>query len=344
MGVRAHRTRRRAHYCGKVMGELVMAQTVDGVLLQHGQLLFYPEPRHGRPASAPRLPKSSQAGARVIRRHIEAVVYRVPQVMVKITGTSKGMKQLMGHLTYITKHGKLPLTDDQGEPHVGMTGVDELADDFRYGGSLIPESGDRREAYHISLGMPAGTDVNAMISAAEEFIANEFGNHLYAWVVHEHQRNPHVHLVVRAEGRNFKRLPTRKPDLHRWREDFARALRNHGIEADATKRVARGVVRDAELLWQVKAYEDGRLDKSHKVHGKVAIKPPTMYQVLEAWGHIHNALQASADPADQQLANDLRRFLAGTPMARIVHGIEKAREWSKQPPMRQPNGPGQGIG
>lgn len=322
----------------------LMAQTVDGVLLQHGQLLFYPEPRHGRPASAPRLPKSPQAGARVIRRHIEAVVYRVPQVMVKITGTSNGMKQLMGHLAYITKHGKLPLTDDRGEPHVGMSGVGEVADDFRYGGSLIPESSDRREAYHVSLGMPAGTDVNGMVAAVEEFVAKEFGNHQHAWVVHEHQDNPHVHLVVRAEGRNFKRLPTRKPDLHRWREGFARALRDHGIEADATKRVARGVVRDSDLLWQVKAYEEGRLDKEHKGHGKVAIKPPTMYRVLEAWGHIHNALQASADPADQQLADDLRRYLAGTPMARMVHAMEKAIERSRQPPVRQPDGPEQGMG
>jgi hypothetical protein len=325
------------------MRGVVMVRTVDGVLLEHGQLLFYPEPKPGRQTSAPRLPKSPAAGVRAIRQHIKAIVYRVPQVMVKITGTSNGMRQLMGHLTYITKHGKLTLTDDRGEPHAGMSGVGEVADDFRYGGSLIPESSDRREAYHISLGMPAGTDVNAMVAAAEDFIAEEFDNHQHAWVVHTNQNNPHVHLVVRAEGRHFKRLSTRKPDLHRWREGFARALRDHGVEADATKRVTRGVVRDSELLWQVKAYEEGRLNKEHKGLGNVAAKPPTMYRALEAWGYIHNALQASADPADQQLANDLRKFLASTPMARVVQGMEKTREQSQQPPMRQPDRPEQGI-
>ena len=34
----------------------------------------------------------------------------------------------------------------------------ELADDWRYGGSLIEDVSDRREAFNLMLSMPRGTD------------------------------------------------------------------------------------------------------------------------------------------------------------------------------------------
>ena len=37
-------------------------------------------------------------------------------------------------------------------------------------------------------------------------------------VLHDHQANPHVHLSVRAESKNGRRLNPRKTDLQRWRE------------------------------------------------------------------------------------------------------------------------------
>ena len=51
--------------------------------------------------------------------------------------------------------------------------------------------------------------------------------------------NPHVHLIVQSLGIDGIRLNPRKADLHRWREGFARALREHGAEAVATSRVDR---------------------------------------------------------------------------------------------------------
>ncbi|MDI3467782.1 MAG: IncQ plasmid conjugative transfer DNA nicking endonuclease TraR [Nitrospira sp.] len=40
--------------------------------------------------------------------------------------------------------------------------------------------------------------------------------------------HPHVHLTVKAVNFEGTRLNPRKPDLHRWREGFAEALRDHG--------------------------------------------------------------------------------------------------------------------
>ena len=43
-----------------------------------------------------------------------------------------------------------------------------------------------------------------------------------------------MHLVVSAHRIDGTRLNIRKPDLRRWREQFARELRREGVEANAT--------------------------------------------------------------------------------------------------------------
>ena len=55
-----------------------------------------------------------------------------------------------------------------------------------------------------------------------------------------------VHLAVRALGDHGERLDPRKADLEAWRQSFAQALRDRGVEAEATPRRARGVTRKPE--------------------------------------------------------------------------------------------------
>lgn len=55
-----------------------------------------------------------------------------------------------------------------------------------------------------------------------------------------------AHLTVRALGDEGERLNPKKADLEAWRQGFARALRDHGTEAEATRRRTRGVTRKAE--------------------------------------------------------------------------------------------------
>jgi hypothetical protein len=55
-----------------------------------------------------------------------------------------------------------------------------------------------------------------------------------------------VHLTVRVLGDDGRRLSPKKADLAAWREAFARALRDRGVETEATPRRARGVTRKPE--------------------------------------------------------------------------------------------------
>ena len=59
-------------------------------------------------------------------------------------------------------------------------------------------------------------------------------------VLHTDQPNPHVQMVVKAESENGRRLQIDKEMLRRWREDFARLMREQVIAANATPRAVRG--------------------------------------------------------------------------------------------------------
>lgn len=110
------------------------------------------------------------------------------------------------------------------------------------------ERGGRRQVklvHNVILSMPSGTSPGRLLAASRDFAREEFAlQHRYAMVLHTDQAHPHVHLVVSAYNREGTRLNIRKADLRRWREQFARHLRQHGIEANATPAQIRGRISD----------------------------------------------------------------------------------------------------
>jgi len=284
--------------------------SIDGVLLQWGDRLFYPGNRIVRPRSEPRfrLPAPHER-AKAIRQSIEATVRRAPQVMVKVTGGGRGMKAIAAHFRYISKNGRLDIEDDQGNVARGKSVVRELTDDWRFGGALIDDETARREAFNIILSMPRGTDPLIVQRAAREFAQTEFADHKYVMVLHEHQANPHVHLSVRAESKHGRRLNPRKADLHRWREVFAERLRAWGVDAEATRQATRGASRNYPALWQQKAAQDGRLLKPRPTQRSGAAAAASRQSAATAWVRIAEALAGSAESRDRALAASIARFV-----------------------------------
>jgi hypothetical protein len=297
-----------------------MAQppNIDGILITWGDRLFYPGNRVVKVKPQPRLSgDAARVRAAAIRKRIEAtVVRRAPQVMVKVTGGGRGMKAIAAHFRYISKNGRLEIEDQRGETMRGKDTLSDLADEWRFGGSLIPddaEPGHRREAFNIMLSMPHGTDPLSVQRAAREFAQVELTDHKYVMVLHDHQANPHVHISVRAESRHGKRLNPRKADLHRWRETFAEKLRGHGIEAEATRQATRGRSRNYDPLWRAKAREDGRLRTTRAVAKSGSQARATRAMAVEAWMHVGRALAMSGDAADRNLARSIARFIKEMP-------------------------------
>jgi hypothetical protein len=291
------------------------APDIDDVLLTWGDRLFYPGSRIVARKRTPRLSASDGAQrAAAIRRRIEATVLRrAPQVMVKVTGGGRGMKAITAHWRYISENGRLEIEDERGQTLRGKHALHELADDWRYGGSLIEYASDRREAFNIMLLMPRGTDPASVQWAARQFAKVELADHKFVMVLHDHQANPHVHISVRAESRYGKRLYPRKADLHRWREAFAAKLRERGIDAEATRQATRGASRNHPELWQVKAAGDGRLLKPRGGRRGGAAATASRSQARDAWREIAEALAQSGQAGDRALADSIRRF-TGEPL------------------------------
>lgn len=188
-----------------------------------------------------RTPTKKPAG----REKLAATVRKAPEVLVKISGGGKDMRSIKAHMDYISRNGAVELEDERGRVHQGKDEVRAVRDDWR-GGGIPYEDGEKREAFNIVLSMPPGTDRASVKKATRAFASELFDNHQYVFAAHDDEKHPHLHLTVKAVDLDGVRLNPRKADLQHWREMFAEKLGEQGIEANATPRKVRDVVRKAE--------------------------------------------------------------------------------------------------
>ena len=262
---------------------------------------------------------------------LQRVARRVPEVMVKITGRTRDGGHLQRHLEYITRNGKLVLEGGDGELLLGRAAVRTLAEDWRAELDVLPSRRDTPVSLSIVLSMPAGVDAGRVHDASRAFADAMFGErHPYVFALHTDDRHPHVHLTVRALGRDGERLNPRKADLQLWRETFAAALRARDVEAEATPRRARGVVRKSERTPVRKMRErfergDGPMPKTLKGALENAARPPSgtppwEVRLRERQAQIRKTLviealrlQASKSEAARSLGRDLETFVRTLP-------------------------------
>lgn len=306
---------------------------VDGMLVDWGETLFNQralapaKPKRGMTGLVmPKKPKqggmvgqvTSRVDARTIRRKLGSIAKKTPEVVVKISGGGKGMKQIKDHLDYISRNGRIELEDQDGTTTTGCDGLRDLRDEWRNGGFRIPEEGIRREAFNIVLSMPESTDPLAVRRAARDFASREFADHQYLMALHTFDtdpdptpsRHPHVHLCVKATALDGTRLNPRKADLQRWREGFAEALREHGAEAAATNRQQRLMQKnrgEKQSVRQMKerGQQPERLGNSDSDHERVAKAKRTEAKVIKSYREIAKVLASSEDVEDRKLAVSL---------------------------------------
>lgn len=216
-------------------------------------------PRAGRPLFDPAFPSSMDA----LRRTLD----RVPEVMVKVTGGGRDSGTAEAHIDYVDRHGELDVLTDNGDTLKGKDVSSFLVKDWKLDTVInkrhrdAPEAGEKDKraklVHNIVLSMPQGTPPQKVLEAAQFFARENFAfNHRYAMVLHdpatdpkrdqtESGKNPHVHLVVKAVSETGERLYIRKNTLQVWREQFAQALRDRGVEANATPAAIRGKGRSS---------------------------------------------------------------------------------------------------
>ncbi len=263
--------------------------------------------------------------AQAVRDRVGRTVRKVPEVMVKIYSSCRGMKQVGRHIDYISRKGQIDLEDQDGMILRGQDRLKDLKDEWRIGGlEEIAEDSTRRDTLNIVFSMPAHTDEVAMKRAVRAFAQAEFKGHQYVWAYHtqatdpdpDPPAHPHVHLSVKTLGLDGRRLNPRKADLQRWREGFAAELRAHGIEANATSRLAR-LQRERGTTRTVLAVAE----KGEALHtvGKRAVDADRQKRAAKLeddrtayYAVLRYTLARSEDPADRALAQDIGdHFLKG---------------------------------
>ena len=263
------------------------------------------------------------------------IVERAPEVMVKITGRTKGEAHLQAHLAYISREGALPLEGRDGEQLTGLKEVRELGSDW-----TAEDLRTRRDAplsLSLMLSMPPGTPAVGVRDAARAFAAEAFGDRFdYVFALHTDAGHPHVHLAVRMLGPDGARINPRKADLEQWRQTFARTLRDRGIPAEATPRRSRGIVRKSETMPVRKLrerYEQAgappprvmvaaREEARRIAQGEIKAARPWEEAIAARQGAIRRAylerasqLDRQGDARSQRLASCIRDFVAAMPDA-----------------------------
>ncbi len=263
-----------------------------------------------------------------MRAKLQRIVAKAPEVMVKITGKTKTVGHLKSHLEYITRDGELAAETETGAVMEGRQGLRDIQAQWAHDAEL--DEGRRRDgplSHNIVLSMPPGTDPGAVKDAVRAFAMETFGGRRdYVFVQHVEDEHPHVHLTVRSLGYDGKRLNPRKADLAAWREHFAGELRLRGVEAEATPRRARGKVRKAErgVVRTIRNRgEQPRVERlareeivSDARAGKSSLRPwdaktrNRQAAIRDSYRIQARDLERSGDPADNELAKQLRRFAA----------------------------------
>jgi len=310
---------------------------IDAMLVNWGDRLFQEPLRHAR---APRL---SRVGIRDeaarMRAQIARTLRRTPEVIVKITNkaaSAQGMGAVRRHLRYISRNGRVELEDQNGDRIEGVEALRDLTQAWQLGGWGIPESSTRREVFNVLLSMPPGTDRQAVRDAARDFAAQEFGDgRAYVFAAHDDEAHPHVHLSVQVRGPDGRRLNPRRKDLQRWRERFAEQLREHGVDANATPRRARGVTQrypkpavvhmiargETPRYWKPLPADTQR-DAGWVAHGGVFV----------AWREMAYAMAKSHAREDRAMAVEMAYFVGGMPVQRDRPVTERPQDVRREQP------------
>lgn len=225
-------------------------------------LVFDPKSEPLRPKKAKEAPLAKRRLIIGNRATVARTVRRVPEVVIKITSNAKdrhAVNNLVDYIARLTAESKrkgiapVVVEDEQGNTFVG----EHARNDALAGWTRLPATGGkRREAFHIVFSMPASTDRESVTEAVRRFAGEVFRNHQYVFATHDEEDRPHVHVVVNATPyRGRKRLNPRKGDLQQWREIYAENLRDLGVEANATPRIARGLVEryDTKAVREMRA-------------------------------------------------------------------------------------------
>jgi type IV secretion system T-DNA border endonuclease VirD2 len=285
-------------------------------------------------------PIKGKKGRKYVRQRLENVANRSPEVMVKVTGHTKGARHMGSHLDYISRNGNVELETESGQVLKTREQVKGVHKEWVANNKEGYVGRNTRDTHNFIFSMPNGTDPQAVKNAVRKVAKDEFSeNYQYVFALHEDTDSPHVHLTVRSLGFDGKRLHIKKGYPQTLREKFAERLRAQGIDAEATSRGSRGVIQKGisqvikhirdkgftpnvdqarvnEILEEIRQEQRGEKPNSKPWEQKIADKQT---EVRKTWLGVAKELLESDKPEDKKLSSSIVDFVKTMPPLKTVN-------------------------
>lgn len=289
------------------------------------------------------------------KARLARLVSKAPEVMVKISGRTRDSGHLKEHMNYITRNGKVSAETEYGLMK-GREAVSDVHSDWADDEVIYKGQHQVRKAplsVNMVLSMPPGVDREAFRNAVRDFVDAELRSRVDVMVAfHDDTNHPHAHVTVRGRQHNGRTFNPGKPVLERYRVQFAGALRNRGIEAEATPRYARGRTMKSEQQYRRHMRARGLMPRTVSTAIAEAFKGtqrpengvpgvsrregqgrrPRPWEnaarerhagVSRVYAAAAKELAASASPADRQLARKVEQFVHSMPAPAFAHDLYK---------------------
>ena len=208
-------------------------------------------------------------------RYVRDTCSKTPQAIIKITSFAKGAaaRRLMEYVTR-TDRDEIGI-DAETDAGVRLRGKEDVSAVYREWAADFErkQPGRKNNPRHVThMVLSAKTDnsersVRKLHAASSQFLRKGFGEqgYQYLFVVHKDTQNPHTHVVIKNRNDALnKKLRIDKADLFDLRQQFARALNEHGLEAVCTLRrdrpeVVKGVMNRVDTIRKRAVMLDRRL-------------------------------------------------------------------------------------
>ena len=167
---------------------------------------------------------------------------RGKEAVIKITGNTKNLESFKRHIEYITRDYELPLYDDEGNIYEGKDEIKDYIDMYNFD-NAIPDYDEsiykeRREVLNFVFSMKEQntTPKDKLMEAVIKSVKEKYPNNPACFSFHGDTDNPHIHCDLKIQSLDGKRIDVKIADLQKLRKDYAKNLRDLGIEAYATRK------------------------------------------------------------------------------------------------------------
>ena len=156
----------------------------------------------------------------------------------------KGADHAHKHLAYISRKGKLELTDQDGNI---LTTLAEQRDLIASWSVDFGKRSNSRDVAKFIFSAPKGSDPDKLKLATSKFLQEEFGgSHEYVFALHIDTDKPHIHAAIKMVSYLGIKINPRKEYIRKCRKRFAELCRKQGIMVEASSRLERGFTDKAK--------------------------------------------------------------------------------------------------